>query len=237
MTGGSSSRVHPADASMRIKVCGVTRPADARAVARAGADLMGAVLVPSSPRAVSPSRARALGREAGLPLAVVVAGLSPAEMATAAEEAGAAVIQLHGNERPEILQCLRREGAWELWKAVRVKGAQDIRDAFHAYRTVADLLLMDGWHPVQLGGTGTRFPWQALDSEIRGLVPSVGVGIAGGLTPENVAEAVTRFRPRLVDVSSGVEDGPGRKNASRIRDFVAQAREAAASHTHQQEEP
>jgi phosphoribosylanthranilate isomerase len=219
---------HPHRASrLEVKICGLTRVEDARAAAEAGADRVGAVLVPGTPRAVTPARAGELGRAAGLPLTLVVAGLAPEAAAAAAREAGARALQLHGGEAEETFAALRDRGDWELWKAARVRSGEEILAAARRWVGVADLLLLDGWHPGQLGGTGTRFPWEALE-EARSLWPrGLRLGAAGGLTPRNVAEAVRRLAPDLVDVSSGVEASPGRKDPDALRAFVAAARDAA----------
>jgi len=212
---------------MRVKICGLTRPADARAAAEAGADVVGAVLVASSPRSVSPGRAGEIGEAARRPLALVVADLPVAEIVEAARRAGASVLQLHGDEPPELLRTLAGEGDWELWKAARVRSLDQIERAVARYHGVARALLLDGWHPDQLGGTGTRFPWEALEA-LRDRIPAgLEVGVAGGLEPANVAMAVTRLRPDIVDVSSGVETRPGIKEAGLVAAFVERARAAA----------
>ena len=213
--------------AMRVKICGLTRPADARVAAEAGADVVGAVLVASSPRAVSPGRAAEIGEAAQRPLALVVADVPAARIVEAARRARASVLQLHGDEPPELLRVLAGEGDWELWKAARVRSLDEIERAVARYHGVARALLLDGWHPDQLGGTGTRFPWEALEA-LRGRIPAdLEVGVAGGLEPGNVATAVTRLRPDIVDVSSGVEIRPGIKEAGLVAAFVERARTAA----------
>ncbi len=176
---------------------------------------------------MSPARAGELGRAAGLPLTLVVAELEAEAAASAAREAGARVLQLHGGEGEERFSALRALGDWELWKVVRVRSGDEILAAARRWVGVADLLLLDGWHPAHLGGTGTRFPWEALE-EARTLWPrGLRLGAAGGLTPGNVAEAVLRLGPDLVDVSSGVEAAPGRKDLPALRAFITAARGAA----------
>ncbi len=211
-----------------MKICGVTRPDDARVAERAGASHVGAVLVPASTRAVTPERAAALYDAIGLPLVIVVADLSAAEAAASATEARARVIQLHGGEPPERLRELRERGPWELWKAARVRGADDIERAVERFGAEVDLLLLDGWHPDGLGGMGRRFPWEALAAARDALREQVPIGVGGGLTPENVAEAVASLHPAVVDVSSGVEVAPGVKDPDRIRAFVRNATHAQA---------
>jgi phosphoribosylanthranilate isomerase len=121
---------------------------------------------------------------------------------------------------------LRDLGEWELWKAVRVRSGAEIRPAVRRFGDLVDLLLLDGWHPRLLGGTGRSFPWEALEEVRSGLPGELRLGAAGGLDPGNVGEAVRRLRPDLVDVSSGVESGPGVKDAERIRALIAAVREA-----------
>jgi len=211
---------------VEIKICGLTREGDAEGAAQAGADRIGAILVPGTPRQVSATEARGLKRAAGLPLTVVVADLSPARMAEQAERAEAAAIQMHGGESVEDALELRQRGPWELWKAVRVRSQEEIGRAVEGWLGAVDLLLLDGWHPHQLGGTGVSFPWEALEGVRAGWPADLRLGAAGGLSPDNVAEAVRRLRPDLIDVSSGVEFAPGLKDPVALRAFVAQARSA-----------
>lgn len=210
----------------RVKVCGLTRPRDAEIAAEAGALYVGAILVPGSPREITPARARELHEASGLPLVVVVADLSAVEVALLAEEAGASVVQLHGSEGEADLHGVRGLGDWELWKALRVRGGADVLDEARRWAGVADGVLLDGWHPDQLGGTGRTFPWDEVE-EIREDWPDdLSLIAAGGLTPENVGEAIRRLRPHTVDVSSGVEHVPGAKDPEKIREFMAAVRDA-----------
>ncbi|HSR42416.1 MAG TPA: phosphoribosylanthranilate isomerase, partial [Longimicrobiales bacterium] len=143
----------------RVKVCGLTRLRDARAAAAAGAEYLGAVLVPSSPRAVDAASAARIGEARPGSLVVVSADAEPAVLASRARRAEAAVLQLHGDESPADVRRLGEEGSWRVWKAVRVRGAEDVEDALERYGPVADALLLDGWHRDRLGGTGASFPW------------------------------------------------------------------------------
>lgn len=209
---------------MRVKICGLTRREDARVAAQAGADVLGAVLVPSSPRVVTPQDAAGLAEAAERPLAIVVADLPLARLLEVARSSRARILQLHGGESPALLGHLRGEGSWELWKAVRVRTPDEIRQAVAGYAGVADALLLDGWHPRQLGGTGTSFPWKALEVLRGEIPPELQVGVAGGLNPGNVAEAVRLLHPDIVDVSSGVEARPGVKDPEAVAAFVREAR-------------
>jgi phosphoribosylanthranilate isomerase len=207
-----------------VKVCGITRRQDAEEAAAAGAAYLGVVLAPGGKRAVAAETAGAL--LAGLPprRVGVFVDAPLEELRRAAEAARLDVLQLHGDEPPELLARLRDSGPWKLWKAVRVRSAADFMEAVERYGTVADALLLDGWSPAAHGGTGTRFPWDEIAVHRNLLPPGVSLIAAGGLRPENVAEAVEVLRPQVVDVSSGVEDSPGVKSADAIRAFVAAAR-------------
>jgi phosphoribosylanthranilate isomerase len=218
-----------------VKICGLVRPEDATLAASLGAAWVGVVLVPGTPRARTAEQARALGEAAGLaggvPLAIVVADLDPSAAAEAARTAGARALQLHGEETPETFARLRDMGDWELWKALRVRSGDEILPAAERWKGVADLLLLDGWHPDRRGGTGTAFDWAALES-VRELWPSgLRLGVAGGLRPQNVAAAAMRLRPDLVDTSSGVEAAPGRKDPELLHAFLAAARGASTTPT------
>ena len=210
-------------AGPQVKICGLTRVDDARFAARAGASYLGAVLVPASPRCLSPGRARALASAVRLPLVVVVADLAVDEAARMAETAGAAVIQLHGSEPASDVEALRARGGWELWKAVRVREREDILRAMDRYGGLVDLLLLDAWSERGLGGTGVSFPWELWDSSRDGGGGGLRIGVAGGLSPDNVGEAVGQLGPDLVDVSSGVESCPGVKDPSRVEAFIRRA--------------
>ena len=176
---------------------------------------------------VPAERARNLASAVGIPLAVVTADLSASEAARAAMASGAGAIQLHGNEEASTVTALRELGSWELWKAVRVRTAGDILTAMERFGYLVDVLLLDGWHPDKLGGTGTSFPWADLEAVRTRAPKDLRIGVAGGLTPENVEDAVQRLHPDLVDVSSGVEFEPGRKDPAKVRAFVERAFGAA----------
>jgi len=211
---------------VKVKICGVTRVADARIAEEAGASYLGANFVPGSPRCISLDDAAEIRQSTSIPLAIILAGASAPEAARMARTAGARVIQLHGDETEAMVQDLRSEGEWEIWKAVRIRDQADLRTAVDRFAPWIDLLLLDAWHPTELGGTGKRFPWEVLEGA--DLPSDLRIGVAGGLTPENVAEAIERLRPDLVDVSSGVEASPGIKDPDRVRAFTRNALEAFA---------
>jgi phosphoribosylanthranilate isomerase len=200
-----------------VKVCGITSPADGVAAAEAGADAIGLVFWPESPRAVTPERARAIGE--AMPPFVVRVGVfvdaSRDEMARVADTAGLDMLQLHGTEPPEAFAGLPRRAL----KAVRVGDGFAPEDALCYAGKAAGVLVdtrLPGGTPLP-GGTGVPFDWtlvKGLAEQVRFLV------LAGGLTPENVAAAIHAVRPHGVDVSSGVESAPGRKDPGRVKAFV-----------------
>lgn len=207
-----------------VKICGLTRVDDGVAAAAAGADYLGMIASPGYGRSAPPALGRALAAASGLPVVAVLVDEPRASAAKLAREAGASVLQLHGAESPEAVAALRAEGPWKLWKGLRVRSGEEVRDAIQRYGGVVDGLLLDGWHPRMVGGSGTRFPWEVV-APIREEFPAgVAFIAAGGLNPDNVGEAVERLRPDVVDVSSGVETAPGIKDPERIRSFIENAK-------------
>jgi phosphoribosylanthranilate isomerase len=205
--------------SVKIKICGITSRADAEAAAAAGADLLGFVFHPESPRHVTVQTARDIARQLPPHVARVGVFVNAAEemVAQAIGECGLSLLQFHGEETPQY--CLRF-GVMSM-KAFRVRNAEMLR-ALPAYHT--DAWLLDAYAPGQPGGTGATFNWDLAVEAARLGRP---IFLAGGLTPENVAQAVSRVRPFGVDVSSGVEITPGKKDVARMRAFIAAARQAA----------
>lgn len=209
-----------------VKICGVTSLDDGLLAADAGADALGFVFFPMSPRRTTAERAAAISR--GLPTTVrrvgVFVNAPPDEMARVADAVGLDLLQLHGDEPPEALEGLPRP----VIKAVRV-GKGFAPDEALRYVGKAVGLLVDTRLPgeTQLpGGTGVPFDW----SLVRGLAGRVPfLMLAGGLDPANVAEAIRAVRPHAVDVSSGVESLPGRKDPDKVRAFVRAVRAAEAS--------
>ena len=213
------------DGPLRVKICGLVRREDVLAADAAGADYLGLVLSQGFGRSVEPARARVLVEGTRAPKVAVLVDETAAAAEAAASALGADVIQLHGTEEPEILEALRDRGEWRLWKAVRAASLADVERTVERYAGVADGILVEGWKEGSLGVGGARL---ALEAErVRSLVPErVDFVLAGGLGPDTVADAVQRFRPDVVDVSSGVEREPGVKDASRVRTFVRAARDA-----------
>jgi phosphoribosylanthranilate isomerase len=201
-----------------IKVCGITSVDDASAALDAGADALGVNFVPRSKRYVDVTAARRVREAVGdrAELVAVVADLSAAELAELRERTGIAWLQLHGNETPAALSAVLPRA----YKALRIATAADV-DVARGF--AGERLLADAKVKGELGGTGQAFDWQL----VVGLAVERAVVLAGGLTPENVAQAVRVARPFGVDVASGVEGkDPRRKDPERLRRFVARARAA-----------
>jgi phosphoribosylanthranilate isomerase len=183
----------------RVKICGITRPDDGRHAARAGADAIGLVFYPPSPRYVSPRQAADI--VAALPPFVTTVGLfvdaPPEQIAALLEQVPLDMLQFHGDESPEYCAAFQRP-----WiKALRMRDGVDPRAEADRYGAAgARGLLVDSYVPGVPGGTGERFDWDRLPAD-----PSLPLVLAGGLDPANVAEAVRRVRPWAVDVSGGVE--------------------------------
>lgn len=201
--------------TVRVKICGITKVEDALAAVAAGADALGFVFYPKSPRAVTLEQAAVI--IAALPPFVSTVGLFVNQNRDFIEHTldfcGLDQIQLHGHETPQ--DCLfpgRR-----VIKALRVKDAASLQCAAE-YRVSG--LLLDAWHPDIYGGSGLAFDWNLLQDFAR----QQPVILAGGLTKQTVAAAIKRVRPYAVDVSSGVESAPGHKDHLKLIDFIRQAK-------------
>ena len=207
----------------RVKVCGITRHEDAVVAVHAGAAFLGTILAPGYRRTVTPEAAAAIFGDLPARRVGVFVNASADELLRSAEAAGLHVLQLHGDEPPALAAEMRAAG-YEVWKAVRPRGGEELAVAIDAYRDSVDALLVDGWSAEAAGGSGTRFDW----GEVAGYRQKVPDGVvfiaAGGLTPENVAEAARVLRPDVVDVSSGVESAPGVKDAGKVEAFAAAVR-------------
>jgi len=214
--------------NLLVKICGITSAEDARVAVEAGADALGFVFFSMSPRRTTVGRAAEIART--LPSTVRRVGVfvnePREEMARMADAVGLDLLQLHGDEPPEALEGLPRPAI----KAVRVGKGFASEEAMR-YASKAAGILVDTRLPgeTQLpGGTGVSFDW----SLVRGLAERVPfLMLAGGLDPLNVAEAIRAVRPHAVDVSSGVESLPGRKDPEKVRAFVRAAREAEGTLT------
>ena len=201
----------------RVKICGITRPADARAAAHAGADAIGLVFYPPSPRFLSTERAVEI-RDALPPFVQTVALFVNPDAAQVAQVIGRvkpAMLQFHGDETPEF--CANFGVPYV--KAARVRAGVDLLEYLRPFSTAAAWLL-DSF-VAEYGGVGERFDWSLAPQKLeRPLI------LSGGLDVSNVGEAVRRLRPWGVDVSSGVESAKGVKDAARIAAFIAEVRNA-----------
>ncbi len=202
--------------TVRIKICGITRVADALAAERLGADALGFVFFPKSPRYVSPEDAREICRQTSPFVARV--GVFVNREREFIEEivtmCGLSAVQLSGDEPADFLA----DTPFPVIRAVRIKDGGDIRSL--AGLPSGDTLVLDTFAPGSYGGTGVPFDWDLLEGGIGGR----RIVMAGGLTPENVGEAVRRFRPYGVDVASGVEERPGIKDHIKIGRFIRAVR-------------
>lgn len=203
----------------RIKICGTTNLDDALMAVEAGADALGFIFVPDTPRYLHPDKAAKIIEE--LPPFITTVGLfvnaNQREIDTIADGCSLDAVQLHGEEPPEVCQTLNRR----VVKAFRVKDETSLAN-LHDYRVSAYLL--DTYVKGAMGGTGKVFDWNlAVKAKKYGRII-----LAGGLNPENITLAISRVRPYGVDVSSGVEMRPGLKDPAKIKAFVGAVRAVAA---------
>ena len=228
---------------MEIKICGITQLDQANAIVAAGADYLGFICVPTSPRWLEPAAIQAIvrsmafhGKQKNLTVdggfqtrssdqissdhktktVGVFANATLSEISAVQSLADFDVLQLHGQESPEFCHTVKTTFPQiQVWKALRIKSSVDLQRATE-YETIVDRLLLDAYHPQLLGGTGETIDWILLQA----FAPSIPWILAGGLTPENVAEALTQLHPQGVDVSSGVERSPGDKDLGLVQAFI-----------------
>ena len=219
---------------MYIKICGLTKLDQAQAIAQMGANALGFICVPSSPRYIS---AAAIGQITSkltnfnltsfsdrLDLVGVFLNASASEIYETLELGGLNAVQLHGDETPEFCYEMRshlekNKPHVKLIKALRVKDQAGLEQA-KLFSDAVDVILLDAYDPQMAGGTGKTLDWQML----RDFRPNCQWWLAGGLSPENVAEAIALVSPNGVDVSSGVELSAGDKDLSKVEKFIAIAK-------------
>lgn len=205
---------------IRVKICGITSREDAWAAVEAGADALGFIFVKGTPRHIEPEAAAVIAAQ--MPPFVATVGVfidrTPEEIDRIMSASGLSLAQLHGNESPTLCQRLRVPFV----KAIRVQSEHDL-EALRIYPQ-ARAFLLDTYVADRPGGTGRTFPWEIAAKAARQAM----VILSGGLTPDNVALAVAQARPYAVDVCSGVEASPGRKDHQKVREFIEQARKADA---------
>ena len=206
--------------ALAIKICGLTRESDVEAAVQAGADLVGFVLFPPSPRSITVVRAAELTRLVPMGVTKVALSVDAGDdlLTDIAENAGIDMMQFHGSEPfGRVVEAKKRFGL-PVMKALAIGGAQDVIQG-RTYESVADFLMFDAKPPkdaMRPGGNAEAFDWGLIADETW----SKPWFLAGGLSPENVAEAIRTSGAVGVDVSSGVEDAPGIKNFDKIHKFI-----------------
>lgn len=200
----------------KIKFCGITSLDDALAAVAAGAWAIGLNFWPGSPRRCDPVAAAEIAAavKRQVELAGVFVNATLERVAATAEAVGLTIVQLHGDEGPAFCAEVARRTGCRVIKAVRVRSGADIQ-ALRPFKT--DYHLLDGYLPGRRGGSGATFAWELARAHPQ---RASRVILSGGLTPENVAAAIEAVRPFALDVASGVEAAPGRKDPDRLRAFA-----------------
>ncbi len=209
---------------VKVKICGVRTPAIVNTAAEAGADYVGLVLFPNSPRYVEVEEARVLAAIGKGKVGTVAVLVDPDDVLIdeVVERVRPDLLQLHGSETPERVAAIRARTGIPVMKALAVEGPADLAAASD-YAASADHILFDakaGPGAVLPGGNGVAFDWRALEGF------AAPFALSGGLTPDTVGEAVRLTGASLVDVSSGVEHSPGEKDAELVRSFIRAAKAA-----------
>jgi phosphoribosylanthranilate isomerase len=203
---------------VQVKICGITNLEDALGAVKAGADALGFNFYTRSPRCIRPPEARRIIEQ--LPPGVLTVGVfvneaAPEVVASIAEESRVGAVQLHGDESPAYCRALKN---FFVIKALRV--SEDFApESVREYETEA--ILLDSFKRGERGGTGRTFDWEVA-RRVRELVPKLF--LAGGLSVENVRDAVETVRPHAVDACSRLESSPGRKDLERVRNFISAVR-------------
>ncbi|MGB3297723.1 MAG: phosphoribosylanthranilate isomerase [Phormidesmis sp.] len=216
--------------SLQVKICGITSVAQGEAIAQLGATALGYICVEKSPRYIAPQRIA--------PIVAAVSTLSPdtdhfgvfanaplAKVIAVTQIAKLTVIQLHGDETPAACQLLRdalkhpKLPRVRLVKALRIRSSDDLKTAL-SYEPLVDALLLDAYHPDQLGGTGKTLDWPAL----KDFSPDCPWFLAGGLNADNVLAAIAQLSPSGIDLSSGIEKSPGDKDLIKAHRLFEQLR-------------
>ena len=209
-----------------IKICGLSTPETLDAAVDAGATHVGFVHYEKSPRHVSLEQAAKLRRRVpeSVKLVLVQVAMQPEPLARAYEAIRPDVIQFHGSETPEWIKLVRDTIKVESWRSIGLRSAETLDNA-KKFEDAADRLLFDAPAKALPGGNGVSFQWSLLD----GWEPFMPWALAGGLTPDNVGEAIARTGAPLVDASSGLETEPGVKDVGRIKAFCEAVRKADAA--------
>ncbi|MFB8789340.1 MAG: phosphoribosylanthranilate isomerase [Potamolinea sp.] len=199
---------------MRVKICGITKAEQGMAIAQLGSTALGFICVQASPRYVTPAQIRIVVEQllVQVDLIGVFADCTENAICQVIEQAGLTAVQLHGGETPEFCQKLRQIlPGIEILKALRIKTPECLNQAI-TYASVVDTLLLDAYHPQMLGGTGKTLDWGTLQQ----FRPSCPWILAGGLTPDNILDALSSLQPNGIDLSSGVERAPGDKDLVKV---------------------
>jgi phosphoribosylanthranilate isomerase len=209
---------------MRVKICGITKQQQAKQIAQLGATALGFICVRQSPRYISPDKIGSIVAYLSLKIDLigVFADADFRDIVSVVTESNLTGIQLHGNESPQFCQQLREllPTGIELIKALRIKTPESLVKA-NAYSHCVDTLLLDAYHPQRLGGTGKTLNWE----ELANWQPSLPWLLAGGLTANNILEALTQLHPQGIDLSSGVERSPGDKDIKKVAHLFEQLKQ------------
>ncbi len=199
---------------MRVKICGITKPEQGKAIAQLGATALGFICVQASPRYVTPQQIRAVVEQLRVQVdrIGVFADATIEEISQIVADTNLSAVQLHGNESSEFCEKLHQSlPGVEIVKALRVKTPECL-DRAATYAKCVDTLLLDAYHPQLLGGTGKTLDWVTLQQ----FRPNCPWLLAGGLTPDNVLDALRELQPSGIDLSSGVERSPGDKDLDKV---------------------
>lgn len=214
--------------SMRIKICGLTQPDQAVAIASMGASVLGFICVKQSPRYVTPQTIQTIVK--ALPpidRCGVFANASLEQIKQTVALGPLSGVQLHGQESATYCQTVRTAlPDVELIKALRIRNLQDL-DQVHTYAPHVDTFLLDAYHPQHLGGTGHTLDWQALKT----FCPERPWFLAGGLRPDNIVQALSLLSPDGIDLSSGVEQSPGDKDLDKVAQLIQAVRKVETMST------
>ena len=207
-----------------IKFCGLTRPHDAEVAASLGAAFAGAIFA-GGPRNLTAQQAADVLAAAGAALKKVgvFAEADPEAISVVADAVRLDIIQLHGDPTPEQIDAIRRRTGRPVWAVMRIAGTTIPRE-LRGIAEAADAVLVDARVEGRLGGTGVALPWRALAPDLRRAINGHRLVLAGGLTSDNVRDAVDAMTPDIVDVSSGVESAPGKKDHAKMRAFAQAVR-------------
>ncbi|MGB3402745.1 MAG: phosphoribosylanthranilate isomerase [Microcoleaceae cyanobacterium] len=205
---------------MWVKICGITQPIQGQKIAKLGASALGFICVPASPRYVTISQIQAIiaALTASVECIGVFANTTVENIVEVVKQTELTGVQLHGNESPEFGDRIRQLlPKIKLIKALRIRTTNDLQQAM-SYVNVVDKLLLDAYHPQQLGGTGKTLNWQSLQQ----FRPNCPWLLAGGLTPDNIQQALNIIHPDGIDLSSGVEHSPGDKDLTKVAQLFDQ---------------